>query len=337
MNDPKKSKIEDHDLTPNSFEKLEKLEEVSQAEVLTAMEKMIEAAVKRRAREHKKALGDNATQEHFEEMAKVDIDEYTDDIEYGFMYASERPPDSARSITSRLQNAKSYLHSGHMTPIEGVQSAVEHWSGGAKKQFASYFLNPLVSYTISNQQILLDELITAMAAYEGIVTESRRDAKKIADDATTILDTDDKDLDKLDFSLKTAAVAVGIVGAAASIPTTGPVGLAAVCGLLGAGISATDYAKNTAGGDSPVSLDILNTVIVALEDLRYAMDMQESAISDRLAETRQNIKAMLNDESDPLNMATIIANEPHDDKNDLPNLSDGKKPSEEEFRPRDDD
>ncbi|HEY8471738.1 MAG TPA: hypothetical protein VIL37_03775 [Natronosporangium sp.] len=255
-----------------------------------------------------------------------------------FTQFHDRWPSGARAMAEHCRNAKTHLQSGRMTPIVSVKDLVAgHWQGAASDDFRDFFLTPFTN-AVTNQQALLDELACAMYAYEAVLRQARVDAKNIADRAVDVLDSIDAYGGGGDIGL-----VLGVLGVAVSVVSavaTGGTSLSITLGLIGAGISGAQlvHGELTEGEPPPKDQQIqgetvdmvLSSLSNVLSDLRTAMDLEERGIAHALGETRSEVANLLSADR-PLDVATILPNEPNDDG--IVNITAGERPDPSGFHP----
>jgi hypothetical protein len=244
-----------------------------------------------------------------------------------FDYFHERWPAYPRTMAEECESARAAIMSGELTAYVGVTQTVNNdWAGLARDDFVRFFLNPFGN-AVSNQQLLLTELSAAMYAYEAILRQARLDAKSLADQTVNVLDSINT------YSGGDASTILGVIGIGVAVVTTlatAGTTTALTLGLIGSGIQAArlavDKTKDISGETAD---DVLMQLDQRLADLRVAMDGEEDAIADAVAKTADGVETLLAS-SDPLELATILPNEPNDA---IPNVTSGQPPGNEQFHP----
>ncbi|MEV0649459.1 hypothetical protein AB0I28_29800 [Phytomonospora sp. NPDC050363] len=325
------ARIVDVDFTPAPADELNSVSVIPWSDVKEAADLIVQAAITARVAEIHQAdvLNEGPTVGDAQRYREMVNDADFDWIGEKFQYFYERWPAFAGGIASSLQEAKQSLLSGRMTPINNVADVTDAWAGEAQHDFKSYFLNPMLTQAVSNQQLMFDELTVAMQAYESILRQCRHDAVAIARETIKVLDSiTDKTPEDVQVTLGVLGVAVGVVATVAS----GGTATGLTLGLIGSGISAVSTGVSAAqniNGDTVES--VMSQLRTTLDDLKEAMDNEEQAIADGLAETETKLQGWLSS-SDPLTVGTILANEPNDDG--TTDISDGHVPPESEFGPK---
>jgi hypothetical protein len=247
-----------------------------------------------------------------------------------FEYFHERWPSYPRAMAQHGETARTAITSGEMTGYNSVAITVgSDWAGQARDDFMDYFLAPYGN-AVTNQQLLLTELSAAMYAYEAVLKQARLDARHLADETVNVLESINT------YSGGDASTILRVVGiglAVTSTLVTAGSTAALTFGLLGAGLQATqlgvDIAKQ-ADISGETADDVVQQLVQRLSDLRAAMDAEEDQIAEAVATTADSVEALLGS-SDPLELATILPNEPNDDG--ITNITAGDVPGHDEFRP----
>jgi hypothetical protein len=246
-----------------------------------------------------------------------------------FDYFHERWPAYPRTMAEECESARAAIMSGELTGYVGVTDTVSgDWAGLARDDFVRFFLNPFGN-AVSNQQLLMTELSAAMYAYEAILRQARLDAKHLADQTVSVLDSINT------YSGADAGTILSVIGIGLAVVTTlatGGTTTGITLGLIGAGLQTAQLAvdvekeKDISG---ETALDVVMQLDQRLSDLRVAMDGEEDAIADAVAKTADGVEALLAS-SDPLELATILPNEPNDA---IPNVTSGQPPGHDQFHP----
>lgn len=324
-------KIEDIDLSGSALGRLKDFTEYySYAECDSAVQALVKAAVKAREEERdaaaKSALAGNLLPPTYDQDAAGEVASACPDLEARFLYFYERFTAYPQTVSGYLQQAKTALSSARLSPMNNVDDAMVHWAGESKHDFMTYFVNPMIDFAVPNQQAVLDDLIVAMSAYEGLIQAAHVDAKVVADEATQVLDSlndwtsEDTQqlLDMVGIGIDIAGSDEGINGGSKKATLSGKLG------LVGIGISAVETGVNASTNiDSDGALDVMREVDKILTDMKTTMDAEEEAIRDALNTSLGAIQGVLNsDES--LDSATLLPLEPKGDN--TPNLTEGKTP-----------
>lgn len=246
-----------------------------------------------------------------------------------FDYFHERWPTFPRVMAEHCETARTAITSGRMTGYNTVAITVgSDWAGQARDDFMDYFLAPYGN-AVTNQQLLLTELSAAMYAYEAVLRQGRLDARHLANETVNVLESINT------YSGGDATTVLRVVGiglAVTSTLVTAGSTAALTFGLIGAGLQATqlgvDLAQKDVSGET--ADDVVQQLVQRLSDLRTAMDAEEDEIAEAVAKTADSVEALLGS-SDPLELATILPNEPNDDG--ITNITAGDVPGHTEFRP----
>jgi len=258
----------------------------------------------------------------------VDESQYEWIVEH-FDYFHERWPSYPRTMAEHCETAKTAIMSGEMTPFLSVAMTVSNdWAGAARDDFLDYFLVPFGN-AVTNQQLLLTELSAAMYGYEAVLRQARLDARHLANQTVNVLDSINT------YSGGDAGTVLRVIGiglAVVSTLATAGSTAALTFGLIGAGLQAAqlgaDLAEQDISGETVD--DVLNQLVQRLGDLRTAMDAEEDEIAIAVEKTSDSVQSLL-DSGDPLELATVLPNEPNEDG--ITNVTGGEVPGEDEFRP----
>lgn len=246
-----------------------------------------------------------------------------------FEYFHQRWPAFPRTMAEHCETARTAISSGEMTGYNSVAITVgSDWAGQARDDFMDYFLAPYGN-AVTNQQLLLTELSAAMYAYEAVLRQGRLDARHLANRTVDVLDSINT------YSGGDASTVLQVIGiglAVTSTLVTGGGTAAITFGLLGAGLSAAQLGADLAEKDisGETADDVVQQLVQRLADLRTAMDAEEDEIADAVTTTADSVEDLLGS-SDPLELATILPNEPNDDG--ITNITAGDVPGHDQFRP----
>jgi hypothetical protein len=246
-----------------------------------------------------------------------------------FEYFHERWPSYPRVMAEHCETARSAITSGEMTGFNSVAITVgSDWAGRARDDFVDYFLAPYGN-AVTNQQLLLTELSAAMYAYEAVLRQGRLDARHLANEAVNVLESINT------YSGGDALTILRVIGigvAVTSTLVTAGTTAALTFGLLTAGLTASqlgvELARKEISGET--ADEVVQQLVQRLADLRTAMDAEEDEIAEAVAVTADSVEALLGS-SDPLELATLLPNEPNDDG--ITNITGGDVPGPDEFRP----
>lgn len=253
------------------------------------------------------------------------------------LYFYERWPTFAQTAVQHLQTAKTHIQSGQMSQIVSVGDVVEKWSGEAKNDFKGNFLDPFIQPVNPNQQLIFEELTTAMLGYQALLEAARRDLKTVLSDAKKVLDSikaGDKSptdtTNNLDLLGSVIAVA-GVVAGFAAAPVTGGTTAVLALGLLGAGVAATKTLITMEQSfKSDTAIGVMDELGKKLENMKKQMDEEEQSLVDALTTSHGSMSSSVTS-TDSLSKAALIPNEPVDDG--TPNLTDGEVPGHGDFHP----
>jgi len=325
------ARIIDVDQTGKPAGVLGEISVIPSSDVEDAANRIVQAAIYARATEYHKAdvLNEGPTVGDWERYVEMVDKSQFDWVTESYKYFHERWPSSAGAMASHLQEAKEYLRSGHMTPINTVSDVTDAWAGEAQHDFKAYFLDPMITTTVSNQQLMFDELTVAMQGYESILRQCRLDAVAMADKVIPVLESiGQKTPSDTQTFLAVLGIAVGVIATVSS----GGAATGLALGLIGSGISLVSTGLSAAqefNGDTVDS--VMEQLKKSTGDLKSAMDNEEQAIANGLEKTVTKMDQWLS-ASDPLTIATILANEPNDDG--TVDISDGSVPPESQFGPK---
>lgn len=249
----------------------------------------------------------------------------------------ERWPAFPQAMKDYCTTAKKAIQDdGHMSAINQVKTAVDRWGGYARQSFSDNFLAPFLTQSVPEQQFLLDELAVEMVAYEAILRQGRLDAKAVADATVAALESLEQRLDvDVETLLGMVGLVVTIASAVVTVGTATAFTAAVTFGLINAGLAGAKLAASFVDSAQSVTGftvdEVLGSMAVALDNLRQAMDFEEDLIAAEAEKLRDQVAGWLSSD-DPLEMATILPNEPTDDGID--DLTSGGLPSPVDFRPR---
>lgn len=324
-------KVEDVDEASPATAKLGEIEDVpSWTEVYTLGQDILDAAVEAAIAEDKH-LGDSAPPP--DEVARPRKQEWVNanwgDLPERWKFFTERSVDMPANLASSFQSAKQNIQWAHLSEINTVISATDHWAGLAKTSFQTNFLNPLVNQTISCQQLLFDELTVAANSYEAVLRGLLKDGKELGDDTIKVLDSfADCTKDDANSALATAGIAVGILTTVAS----GGAALPLTLGLIGGGISAAEKATSESSISQDTVEDVMNQLYKEIDEIMEDAKKEEEQIAAGLRKSVTDVKKFLSS-SDPLEKATLLPHEPTGDG--VSNVTDGEVPPPGEFHPHD--
>ena len=323
--------IVDVDAQSKSAGALGDIKVIPSTDVVDAANRIVQAAIYARATEYHKAdvLNEGPNAGDWDRyVSMVDRSQF-DWITQRYLYFHERWPSSAGAMAEHLQAAKEYLRAGQMTPINTVSDVTDAWAGEAQHDFKAYFLDPMIATTVSNQQLMFDELTVAMQGYESILRQCRHDAVAIADKVIPVLESIGQ---KTPTDTQTFLAVLGIAVGVIATVTSGGAATGLALGLIGSGISLVSTGLSAAQDFNGDTVDsVMEQLKKATGDLKSAMDNEEQAIANGLSKTVTQMDQWLAS-SDPLTIATILANEPNDDG--TVDISDGSVPPESQFGPK---
>lgn len=334
MNDT--PKIEDKNAVGPAMEALGDAEVPNSTDLETLASDVYKLGGEARAWERSELLKTSRGQAHFDKTLEEEVAGFPN-VPQLALYFYERWPSYAAAQVDHLQSAKTSIQSGQMSQIVNVGDVVSNWSGEAKEDFKGNFLDPFIQPVNPNQQLIFEELTTAMLGYQALLEAARRDLKKVLDDAKKVLESimaGDKSptdtTNNLDMIGAVIAVA-GVVAGFAAAPVTGGTTAVLALGLLGAGVAATktlismeqSFTSNTAIG-------VMDELGKKLDGMKKQMDEEEESLVTALEISHGSMSASVTS-TDPLSQAALLPNEPDDDG--TPNISDGEVPGHGDFHP----
>lgn len=295
-------------------------------EVESAVEALVTAAVKAREYERdqaaKGALATNVLPPTYDQDPEGEVESACPDLKARFLYFYERSPIYPATVRGELQAAKTAISSAQLSPMAGLDGVLAHWAGDTKDDFLKFFVNPMISFAIPNQQAALDDMIVAMTAYEGLLRAAHMDAKVLADEAAEVLNSLD-DWTSEDTQQVLDMVGIGIdVASSDSGDGTGKATLSTKLGMVGIGISAVEAVADT-NIDADGALDVMAQVDTILTGMKTIMDGEEEAMAETMRTSLSEIQTTIAAD-EPLDSASILPLEPKSDG--TPNLTDGKTP-----------
>lgn len=323
-------------------DKAAEIEIVQDSEIQSAAQRVVEAAEKARKDEAPNAgMGGNNGRDEFMENIPGSYDWIPGRYERFY----ERMTSAPRAMAENIGNGRANLDSGFMSDINIVDTAVARWAGKARDEYYNNFISPFPA-AVTHQQALFAELETGLYAYETELRESRRVAKKIADDTVKVLDGMNSGFLGSSQEEQQLAIAIGLaviatIGTAATT-STGlglAIGFALVAngGSIGrAGMSLGAAKEEKADIKGGTVEEILQSMQDALDKLWDDMQLSERGIADAWNETLSDVEAHVNS-GDARKKRTILPHEPSGDE--IPDLTGDEDmstdPTDGDFRVRD--
>lgn len=317
--------------------KVDEIESVSDDKISSAANAIIDAAVKAREKELDQ-LWEALTEEGDYSDVERPPEWHAKRSDYEWIpkyfepfYA--RPLNGAGGMADSLKNAKATLESGKTAVFTSASDEVGKWAGKSRDAFKELFLDPFPN-AINNQKQVIDELRAGMYLYEGIQRTGRKNARDIAVKTREALEPEG-------FSLKSSEAKllysmVGIVAALMSALISPTLGLATgTLAIVSATANSSGAFATAATNQPPVEISghtvelKLQSMVEKLNTLQTDMFNEEAPLAQALGRSTNGVEKALS-VKDPRDLATLLPNEPGDRYTDL---TDGKKPSEEEFHP----